>query len=230
MSSAIVAIRPEPGCSATVERGRRVGLPIVPCPLLEVHPLAWEAPPADEIGGLLLGSANAVRHAGAGLAAFRGKPAYAVGGATAAAAEAAGLRVAATGAGGLQDLLDTLRPPLILLRLAGEERLPLQTPPGVVVHTRVAYRTQVRPLPEAIAARLRRGGLVLLHSAAAARHIGAECDRLGVPRDAVALAALGPRIAGAAGEGWRACRAAREPDDAPLLALARDMCHDLPPG
>jgi uroporphyrinogen-III synthase len=85
-------------------------------------------------------------------------------------------------------------------------------------------------MPEGLVERLRGGALVLLHSAAAARHLGAECDRRRVPRSAIAVAALGPRIAQAAGAGWRDCRAAEEPRDVPLLALARDMCHDLPPG
>jgi len=230
MSVPVIAIRPEPGCTATVERASKGGLAIAPWPLFEVRPLAWDPPPRERIDGLLLGSANAPRHAGPGLAAFRGKPAYAVGRETAAAAEAAGLRVAAVGRSGLQALLDTLRPPLTLLRLAGEERVALRRPLGVVLETRVAYRSVAVPMPEAMAEELRGGAVVLLHSAAAARHLGAECDRLGIPRSAFAVAALGPRIAEAAGGGWRDCRAAPEPRDAALLALAHDMCHDLPPG
>ena len=77
-----------------------------------------------------------------------------------------------------------------------------------------------------MADRLGQGALVLLHSAAAARHFAAECDRCGVPRGAVRLAALGPRIAAAAGEGWREVRSAAEPREAALLALARQMCHE----
>ena len=230
MSLPVIAIRPEPGCSATVERGLGDGLTIEPWPLFEVSPLAWHPPPREGIDGLLLGSANALRHAGAGIDAFRGTLAYAVGKATAVAAERAGLQVAAVGRSGLQALLDTLRPPLTLLRLTGEEHVPLRRPLGIVIETRVAYRNAALPLPEGLADALRGGGLVLLHSAAAARHLGAECDRLGIPRSAVALAALGPRIAEAAGGGWRDCRAAGEPRDAALLALARDMCHDLPSG
>ena len=229
MSRPIIAIRPEPGCSATVERASKGGLAIEPWPLFEVRLLAWDPPPRERIDGLLLGSANALRQAGPALDAFRGKPAYAVGSATAAAAEAAGLRVAAVGRSGLQALLDTLRPPLTLLRLAGEEHVPLRRPLGVMIETRVAYRTMALPMPEGLADALRGGALVLLHSAAAGRHLGAECDRLAIRRSAVAVAALGRRIAEAAGEGWRDCRAAPEPRDAALLALARDMCHDLPP-
>jgi uroporphyrinogen-III synthase len=229
MSPPIIAIRPEPGCAATVEHGRKVGFAIEPWPLFEVRPLAWDPPPRDAIDGLLLGSANALRQGGPALDAFKGKRAYAVGRATAAAAEAAGLRVAAVGRGGLQPLLDTLRPPLRLLRLAGEEHVPLRRPLGIMVETHIVYRNAALPMPESLAETLRGGALVLLHSAAAARHLGAECDRLGIPRAAIAIAALGPRIVEAAGAGWRACRAAGEPRDAALLALAGDMCHDLPP-
>lgn len=229
MSLPIIAIRPEPGCSATVERGRQAGLEIAPWPMFEVLPLAWD-PPQGRIDAVLLGSANAVRHAGPGLAAFAGRPAYAVGQVTAAMAEAAGLQVAAVGRTGLQEVLDTLRPPLTLLRLAGEEHIPLHRPLGVVIETRIAYRNAPLPMPAGLAQALRRGALVLLHSAAAARHLAEECDRCGIPRAAISLAALGPRIAEAAGPGWRARRAAEQPRDAGLLALARDMCHELPPG
>jgi uroporphyrinogen-III synthase len=78
MSGPIFAIRPEPGCSATVEAGRRLGLTIEGRPLFAIRALAWDPPEAEHIDGLLLGSANAVRHAGAGLAPFRGKRAFAV--------------------------------------------------------------------------------------------------------------------------------------------------------
>jgi uroporphyrinogen-III synthase len=230
MSVPVLAIRPEPGCSATIRAGLEAGLAIAGCPLSELRPLAWDPPVPRRIDGLLFGSANAARLAGPALAAFRGKRAFAVGAATAEAARSAGLDVAAIGRNGLQTLLDTLPPPLTLLRLAGEEHVPLHPPPGIALETRIAYRSVPLTLPESAADTLRGGALVLLHSAAAARHLGAECDRLGVDRTAVAIAALGPRIAEAAGEGWRDRRAAGEPHEAALLALARDMCHDLPPG
>lgn len=226
----VVAIRPEPGCSATVARGREVGLEIEACPLFDLRPLAWDPPRPDEIDGLLIGSANAVRLAGPGLEAFREKPVLAVGRTTAAAARAAGLTVAATGRGGLQPLLATVRPPRTLLRLAGEEHVDLSPPLGVVIETRIVYRSAPLPMPAATGDRLRGGAVLLLHSAAAARRLADECDRLGIARAVLALAALGPRIAEAAGSGWRAVRSVDEPREAALLALARDMCHEPPPG
>ena len=226
MSALVVTIRPEPGCAETVAAGLAEGLPIEGCPLFEIRPLGWDAPASSEIDALLLGSANAVRHGGPALAAFRAKPVYAVGDATAAAAQAAGFTVAATGQGGLQALAETLPFPLTVLRLAGAEHVRLVPPPGVEIETRIAYESVPRPIPSAVADRLRGGALVLLHSAAAARHLAGECDRLAVPRGAVSLAALGPRIAAAAGEGWCLVGAAAEPREAALLALARQMCHD----
>jgi len=222
----VIAIRPEPGCTATVEAGRKIGLPIERYPLFEVRPLAWRLPPPDEVDALLLGSANAVRHAGLELGAFRSKPVYAVGEATAAAAETAGFTIAVAGRSGLQALLDTLAGPLRLLRVTGVEHVPLVPPAGVEVETRVAYESVPLPLLPELAERLGDGALVLLHSASAARQLAAECKRCGVPREVVSLSALGPRIAAAAGEGWREVRSALEPREAALLALAREMCHD----
>src|SRR5690606_31471285 len=125
----ILAIRPEPGCSATVEAGRTEEIAIEGFPLFDIRALGWDPPRLDEFDALLIGSANAIRHGGAALAAFRGKPVYAVGGATAAAAEAAGFTVAAIGAGVLQALVDTLSPPLRLLRVTGAEHVPVSLPP-----------------------------------------------------------------------------------------------------
>lgn len=227
MTTAIIAIRPEPGCSATVAAGREAGLVIEAFPLFEVRPIAWQPPAPDQIDDLLLGSANAVRQGGVGLEAFKAKPVYAVGEATAREAEAAGFTVAASGRGDLQSLLDTLSGPLRLLRLAGAEHVPLTPPAGITIEERIVYQSAPRPMPEALVERLRGHALVLLHSAAAARHFGSECDRNAIDRSTIGLAALGPRIADAAGGGWQALRSAPQPSEAALLALAREMCHDL---
>ena len=225
MTLRLIAIRPEPGCSATVEAGRQIGLVIEGCPLFEIRPLPWTPPLSEDVDALLLGSANAVRNGGPELQAFRAKPVFAVGDATAAAAEAAGFTIAGAGRGELQSLLDGLAGPLRLLRVTGAEHDPLAPPPGIEIVTRRAYESLPVPLPASLAAEFGEGALVLLHSAAAARHFAAECDRCGVARGAIGLAALGPRIAAAAGHGWRQVRSAPQPREAALLALARQMCH-----
>lgn len=222
----VVTIRPEPGCTATVEAARGEGLEVQAWPLFQIRACAWEAPPPHTIDALLLGSANAVRKFGPALDAFRSKPVFAVGETTAAAAGDAGLTVAATGSGGLQRLLATLSAPLRLLRVTGAEHVPLAAPAGIEIVTRVAYDSVPTPLSSERAERIGGGALVLLHSAAAARHFAGECNRLGVTRQAVGLAALAPRIAEAAGVGWREVRCAAAPNEAALLALARDMCQN----
>lgn len=225
MTLPVLAIRPEPGCTATVAAGAALGLVIEPHPLFAIVPRPWQAPDVAEINALLIGSANAFRHGGPQLAQFRAKPAYVVGDATARVAQAAGFAVAGLGSGGLQQVLDRVPPETVLLRLAGEDHVPLAAPAGVRIVTRIAYASEALPFDAGLVARLSGGALVLLHSAAAAAHLAAECDRCGVARGAVRLAALGPRIAAAAGTGWADLRSAAMPGEGSLLALAQEMCH-----
>lgn len=227
MSTAVFAIRPEPGFSATVAAGRAMGIAIEGRPLAEVHPIAWRAPADADFDALLLGSANAVRHAGPALARWRGRAAHVVGEATAEAARAAGLAIASVGQGHLQPVLDGLAQdkPVRLLRLTGEVHVTVSPPAEVSVETRVVYRVVHQPIPSGFAARLARGGIVLLHSGEAARHFAGECDRAGIAREAITLAALAPRISDAAGRGWRRVENAAVPSDGALLALVRDICH-----
>ena len=224
----VLAIRPEPGLAATLAAGRAAGLEMIGAPLFAIRPRAWTPPPARGFDALLIGSANALRHAGPGLAAFAHLPVLAVGEATAAHARAAGFTIGAQGAGGLQAVLDSLRGaagPRHLLRLAGEEHVALAAPPQVRIETRIVYAAEPQPLEPDAAAAIAGGAVVLLHSAAAARQFASECDRLALPRARLALAALGPRVLEAAGIGWAALACAAQPAEPALLALARDLCQ-----
>lgn len=227
MSTKVFAIRPEPGLSATVEAARAMGIAIEGHPLAEVHPVDWTPPPDTDFDALLLGSANALRHAGAALAQWRGRPAHVVGEATAKAARAAGLSVVSVGQGHLQPVVDSLAQegPVRLLRLTGEAHVPVTPPANVSIATRVVYRLVHRPISPDLATRLAQGGIVLLHSAEAARHFARECDRAGIAREAITLAALAPRVSDAAGSGWQRIENAPRPADSALLALVRDICH-----
>ena len=228
----LLVIRPEPGCSATVEAARAERIDAHGFPLFAVAPRSWQAPAPDSHDALLLGSANALRHAGRGLAACRHLPVYAVGEATAQAARAAGFTVAAIGNGGLQSLFAVLQDShRRLLRLAGEERVPLSVPNGITLEERVVYATEALPLPPAMADLMRSPAVVAVHSAEAARHLSAQCGIHGIRRAPLRIAALAPRIAAAAGDGWGEVATAALPSDAALLALARQMCQDPgPPG
>ncbi len=220
----LLALRPEPGLSATLEKARAGGAAITGLALSEIQPVAWDCPEPASFDGLLIGSANAILHGGAQLSHLTNKPVYAVGEATAEAARAAGFAVAMTGSGGLQVVLDAIPAPCHLLRIAGEEHVPLDPPLGVSFAEVIAYRSVMLPLDSAAPLLASGEALVLLHSAATASHFAAECDRLSLGRAGITLAALGARIAASAGEGWAGIHTATRPDEAALMQLAFDLC------
>lgn len=222
----VVVIRPEPGNAATCQAITAAGLEAVPAPLFRTGPRAWTVPKGP-FAGLLVGSAAVFAHGGAQLAGLRQVPVHAVGAATARAAQAAGFAVAAIGSGGLQAIAEGLAPGRYL-RLAGEAHVPLALPAGVGVTDRIVYAVETLPLTEPVAARLRANpALILLHSAEAARHWCAESDRLNLPRHALHIAALAPRIAWAAGSNWKSVGIAPFPRDDALLSLAQQMCQTV---
>ncbi|MEO1648472.1 MAG: uroporphyrinogen-III synthase, partial [Pseudomonadota bacterium] len=124
----ILAIRPEPGLSATLAMGRGMGLDMRGFALSHVKPVAWELPPPDRFDALLIGSANAMRMGGENLAKLTHLPVHAVGEATSQEARAAGFEVAKQGKGGLQTVIDTVTPPIRYLRLVGNEYVDLVLP------------------------------------------------------------------------------------------------------
>lgn len=222
----VVIVRPQPGADTTAAAARRLGLDARTFPLFTVQAVEWEAPEADAIDALLIGSANALRHGGPGLAQFRGKPAYAVGQATAAACQEAGLTVAATGRGGLEGVLTNIAGPARLLRLAGREHIALSPPPGVELIERIVYASDPLQISAQLADLLRERAILLLHSASAASHFANECDRMNLDRARIALATIGPRVTAACGPGWAEVATAAMPDDAALLAQARQLCQN----
>jgi len=234
MIARLIVLRSEPGLTATLAKVRALGLAITGLALSEISPVRWNCPDPASIGGLLIGSANAFVHGGAQLDRLKAKPVFAVGEATADAARAAGFAVALAGSGGLQAVLDMVPAPAHLLRIAGEEHVPLMMPPAVSITPVIAYRAILLPLDPAAVLVVEGAGegegeggaLVLLHSATTARHFAHECDRLGLARGAIALAALGPRIAAAAGSGWGAVHTAARPDEAALLEMVFDLCQN----
>jgi len=223
----LAILRPEPGCTASVAAARELGLVAQGFPLFEVGPVAWAAPSPEQFDVLLAGSANVFRHGGAALTGLTVLPVHAVGETTAAAARAAGFTVARTGAGGLQPLLDLLPPGTRALRLAGAERVVLTPPAEVSMTELTVYAARALPLSAGLERLLAAPAVVALHSAEAARHFAAELDRLGLARARLALAVIGPRVAAAAGDGWRVVATAAAPSEAALLAKARDLCHTL---
>src|SRR4051794_3763585 len=118
----VLVLRPEPGASATAERARALGLEAIASPLFEIQPVEWRSPDPNRFDGLLLTSANAVRHGQGQLRELHSLKVYAVGDATAEAARERGFEIAATGDGGVERLLDSIDRNLRLLHLCGEHR------------------------------------------------------------------------------------------------------------
>jgi len=223
MSRPLLALRPEPGASATAAAARAMGLDAIAAPLFVIRPLDWSLPgPLPE--AVLLTSANAVRHGGAGLAALTGLPAYAVGTATAGAARQAGFGRIVTGDADAETLLalahrDGVR---ALLHLAGREHRDV-VPHDIRVDRRIVYAAEaVDALPEAARAALP-GAVALLHSPRAARLFASLVDPAGI-----AIAAISPATLAAAGSGWRIADVADRPTDASLLAVAAKLCNQRP--
>lgn len=222
-----IVIRPQPGCDASVASLSARGIETKGFPLFEIRPMPWEAPEAETFDAILVGSANAIRHGGLALGAYAGKPAYAVGEKTAQAAREAGLDVIVTGSGGLQDVLADLRADhRNLLRLTAAKSVDLAPPEGVKIHERIVYASEPLPLPAELAQLLRDPALVLLNSSEAARHFAESCDKFGVDRSLVSLAAIGPRVVEAVGSGWANIQYAQKPNEDELLALAEQMCKE----
>ena len=224
MSGTVLVIRPEPGLSATMAAAKELGLNAIGYPLFEIRAVAWECPNPHAFDALLIGSANAVRHGGATLEKLKDKPVHVVGESTGKAARDAGFQVASVGSGGLQNVLDQIETPARLLRVAGADHVPLTVPDGITMHTEIAYEAVPLDMPEALRTLHDLDLVVLLHSAAAAEQFDRESRRLTLNRKSISVLAIGPRVASAAGEGWKAIHVSPRPNDHAMLEMAKDVC------
>jgi uroporphyrinogen-III synthase len=213
----LVILRPEPGASATFEKATKLGLDPVKLPLFEIERLSWSPPPdLSQFDGLLLTSASALREAGEGLGRLKRLPVYAVGPATAAAANEAGFGVVEVGSAGLDQLLRSLDPGLQLLHLAGEDRIDPGQAEQVITAVPV-YRARPKGVDPAPIA----GSVVLVHSPRAGRRLA----EMVADRSTTAVAAISSAAAEACGTGWQQVTVAAEPSDRALLALAARLCE-----
>jgi uroporphyrinogen-III synthase len=217
----VLVLRPEPGASATVAKAHGMGLDAIAVPLFTLEPIEWEPPDAASFDGVLLTSANAVRHGGDGLQRLRGLPAYAVGDATADAARDAGFDIAAAGDAGIDRLLGSIDPDLKLLHLCGEDRRPASGPKQRITEMTV-YRAVPVDRPDLSQAG---GAVALIHSQRAGRRF----SQVAPARESVAIAAISAAAAEAVGDGWASVETASDPNDGALLALAARLCEKPTP-
>lgn len=219
MTRRVAVLRPEPGNTATVARVEAARLTAIRLPLFAVRALDWVVPDPGRFDALVLTSANTPRLAGSGLDALESLPVYAVGPATAAAAEARGLTVAEVGDSDGADLVAALaaRGFERALLLAGRERQ-LHTG-GVIAEAITVYASDPLAI-DAQAIEALENSVALLHSARAARRLD---ELTGNARAMIRLAVISAAVAQAAGPGWGSIAAAGTPDDDALVALARTL-------
>jgi uroporphyrinogen-III synthase len=213
----LLVLRPEPGASATLAKAREMNLEAEAIPLFTVEPIVWDAPEPGSFDGLLLTSANAVRHAGEKLNDYRGLQAYAVGEATAEAARDAGFGIASVGKAGVDRLLGSIEAELKLLHLCGDDRRDAEGAKQTITAIPVYRATAVaEPHLDAPA-----GTVVMIHSPRAGRRFA----ELVMDREGIAIVAISDAAAEAAGEGWERIETADQPTDDALLALAARLCN-----
>lgn len=221
--SPLAIVRPEPGASATAAAAARLGLDPLVIPLFAIQALAWELPALSRFDGLLLTSANAVRHGGSQLNRLSSVPAYCVGEATAEAAREAGLAVALAGSAGIDALLISIPAGVRLLHLCGEDHREPDAVDRSIEHVAV-YSALELPVPDRLADLI--GAVVAVHSPRAARRLSTVVDEAGLERDKIRIAAISTQAERAAGFGWKATAAAGHPSERALLALAARLCNN----
>lgn len=231
----VLVTRPEPGAGRTAVRLRTLGLEPVVLPLSETVslPVAAEALPED-IGGVAVTSANALRHAPVELIArLATLPCHAVGHRTAEAARAAGFRDVVEGPGDAASLAGQIAERFAGRRiayLAGRVRFPSfeqrLAEAGVEVFGVETYDTRPLVHTDAVVADRLSGrpvDAVLLYSAMAAKAAAGLAARPALKSffDKAEFLCLSQRIAADLGEepGRRTDVAARPEEDAMLALL-----------
>ena len=215
MSRPIAVLRPEPGNRVTASAIEAAGCSAIRLPLFAAAPLAWDAPDPADFDALILTSANAVRHGGAGLRRLIGLPVHAVGKVTGEAARRFGFQVVANGDSGAEALLERARAAGVrrALHLAGRERT--IEPGGIVARAIAVYASDPLPIDRQAAARLA-GSVALVQSARAAARLG----EIAPERSSIRLVAVSRAAAEAAGQGWERVVVAPAPSSDAMIDTA----------
>jgi uroporphyrinogen-III synthase len=214
----VLVLRPQPGAGETAARARALGLDVAVAPLFAVRPLAWAPPDPAGFDAVMLTSASAARQASDGLTPFKTLPCYAVGEATAAAAQEAGFADIRIGPDDGAALLLMMAEDGVkaAFHACGEDHLALGHPAIAITRVPVYAAEVAERLPVAAG-----DTLALLHSPRAAVLFA----KLAGDRSRIVIAAISARTARAAGEGWRHVAVAARPRDEALLELAAKLCQ-----
>jgi uroporphyrinogen-III synthase len=223
----LVIARPEPGNSQTAATARAEGLTIVAAPLFAFESVPWNYDNSISYDGLLITSANSILQAKDLPKDLRRLPVYAVGPATARAAQQAGFADIRIGPGNGQDVvaMAAVQGAQRLLHLAGDPHRPLHHP-ALTLDVQIVYRTvDLPPAPNLITA-LSGPCVVLAHSPRMADRL----RRIATARHQIDLIAISAQAAKAAGPGWQSVHWPDTPSATAMLACALPLCRGAVPG
>lgn len=226
MNKALIIVRPEPGNAASCENARARGLEVHSFPLFKTESVAWDAPDPARYVGVIMTSANAARLAGPDLQKFIHLPLFAVGDVTGDAARDAGFVSIVSGDGDVERLLGKIATLGLhrLLHLSGADYQPFE-PHGVEIERQTVYASNpIAPAPELLVA-LQQGGVIMLHSARAAKQFATIVQNHGIDQSNIGLAVISENAAEAAGTGWAEIKIADKPRDGALLDSAVALCQ-----
>lgn len=222
MTRAVLILRPQPGADETASRARARGLEPVVASMFSIRALDWSAPAAEGFDAILFTSANAPRHGGEGLAAFRALPCYTVGEATALAAAEAGFGHVRTGPSDGAAVVQMMARDGIkrVFHPTGADSTELPADAVEIAAVPVYSSDAAERLSDVAVAAIHAGAIVLLHSPRAAALLS---ERIGELRAQTRIAAISDAAAAAAGVGWAGVGVALEPRDDALLAAAEEL-------
>lgn len=218
----LVVARPEPGNGQTAAAARARGINVVATPLFAFERLDWKYDKSITYDGLLITSANSIRLAGDLPMELLSQRVFAVGPASAQAAQKAGFKDIQIGPGNGQDVLALAAGTGArhLLHLAGDPHKPLHHP-DVAIDVRLVYRTVDLPPPAKLVTALSGPCVVLAHSPRMADRL----RRIATAREQIDLVAISAQAAKAAGPGWRSVQWPDTPNSAEMLARALPLCQ-----
>ncbi len=218
----LLILRPEPGNSATVARANALGVQTVSVPLFEAKPVPWVPSRPANFDAILLTSATALRMAGPDLQDYFALPAYCVGQATASEAKASGFATVFTGSHGVDEAVSAAHGKR-LIHICGEDRIaPSDT--AAPITPVICYQMVPRDVSASLATALAQAPVVLLHSPKAAQHFAS----LVRDKSRIALCALSPAIADAAGKGWEDVAISPKPRDDDAIKTATAHFNLIP--
>ena len=220
----VLICRPYPGADTTAKRAETLGMDAIVYPLFSVEPLAWTPPDPAAFDAIMLTSANALRHGGNAMERYASLPAFAVGKATAEAAEKMGFPDIRTCGPNAQALISSIHNTgyTNILHLSGHHVRPYD-PKGLNIVRLPVYHAADAGDAAALAAHLVHMPIVLVHSPRAGERLVALTTSR--QRQNLSVIAISGAALGACGSDWKSVQAVDEPSDAAMLALARQICH-----